>query len=128
MIAVPAQIFSAPADARLIAASRCMPGVCGVLGSNPPCRTIRTPDSRHREGMPAMPASEGIGRCWPESYADGLAAATSARALILDHPLFRRGVRQVDARSCERCGSSPIVAIGRWLLLLLSSLLSAIWD
>jgi hypothetical protein len=29
--------------------------------------------------VPVMPASEGIDRCWPESYADGLAAVTSAR-------------------------------------------------
>src|SRR5262245_62831596 len=36
-----------------------MPGVCGVFGSNSPCRTIRTPDSRHSEGVPVMPASEG---------------------------------------------------------------------
>jgi hypothetical protein len=34
MVTVPAQIFSAPARARLIAAARDMPGVCGVFGSS----------------------------------------------------------------------------------------------
>ena len=47
------------------------------------------------------------------------------RGRTADLPLFRRGVRQVDAPSCERCGSSPVIAVSRWLLPLLSTLLSA---
>src|SRR5579884_751350 len=43
MVAVPAQSFSAPARARLMAAARVMPGVCGVLASSCPALTMRTP-------------------------------------------------------------------------------------
>jgi hypothetical protein len=41
-------------------------------------------------------------------------------------PLFRRSGRPVDAPSCERCGLSSVAAVSRWLLLLLSPLLSAV--
>jgi porphobilinogen synthase len=46
MSTVPAQSFSAPARAEVIAAARFMPSVCGVLGSSSCAWTIRTPLSR----------------------------------------------------------------------------------
>src|SRR5689334_17747213 len=46
MSTVPAQSFSAPARAVVIAAARVMPGVCGVFVSSSPARTTRTPLSR----------------------------------------------------------------------------------
>src|SRR3954452_5620560 len=46
MTTVPAQSFSAPARAASMAASRCIPGVCGVFESSSPACTTRTPCSR----------------------------------------------------------------------------------
>src|SRR5918998_2538637 len=46
MTTVPAHSFSAPACAVVIAAARLIPGVCGVLGSSSPARTMRTPSRR----------------------------------------------------------------------------------
>ena len=46
MSTVPAQSFSAPARAVVIAAARLIPGVCGVFGSSSPARTMRTPFRR----------------------------------------------------------------------------------
>src|SRR4051794_26528522 len=46
MTTVPAQSFSAPARARVMAAIRLIPGVWGVLGSSSSPRTTRTPRSR----------------------------------------------------------------------------------
>src|SRR5918996_3626853 len=43
---VPAQSLLAPALAKLIAAARVMPGVCGVLRSSSEALTMRTPWSR----------------------------------------------------------------------------------
>src|SRR5689334_3110448 len=43
MCTVPAQIFSAPTRAKLIAAARDMPWVCGTLGSSSEPWTTRTP-------------------------------------------------------------------------------------
>src|SRR5918996_6535340 len=43
---VPAQSLCAPALAKLIAAARVIPGVCGVLKSSSDALTIRTPCSR----------------------------------------------------------------------------------
>src|SRR6185436_5112423 len=48
MTTVPAQSFSAPARACVIAAARFIPGVCGVLVSSSPARTTRTPWYFHR--------------------------------------------------------------------------------
>jgi len=45
-LTVPAQSFCAPALARLIAAARVIPGVCGVFRSSSPALTMRTPWSR----------------------------------------------------------------------------------
>src|SRR3954447_8823384 len=50
MTTVPAHSFSAPARAVVIAASRCMPGVCAVFGSSSPARTTRTPCRRQSGG------------------------------------------------------------------------------
>src|ERR1022692_414493 len=47
MTTVPAQSFSAPARAGVIAAARFMPGVCAVLLSSSLECTTRTPCSRH---------------------------------------------------------------------------------
>src|SRR5262245_50991451 len=46
MVTVPAHSLLAPVRARVIAAARVMPGVCGVLESSCPARTIFTPCSR----------------------------------------------------------------------------------
>src|SRR5438067_6247284 len=43
MCTVPAQIFSAPTRAKLIAAARDMPWVCGTFGSSSEACTTRTP-------------------------------------------------------------------------------------
>src|SRR5213075_710749 len=49
MTTVPAQSFSAPARACVIAAARFMPGVCAVLVSSSFACTTRTPCRRHLE-------------------------------------------------------------------------------
>src|SRR3954465_9262460 len=49
---VPAQSFSAPVRARVMAAARFMPGVCGVLMSSSLDLTTRTPSNFHF-GLPA---------------------------------------------------------------------------
>ena len=48
MVTVPAHSFAAPVLSFVIAARLSMPGVCAVLMSNSPERTIRTPLDRHR--------------------------------------------------------------------------------
>src|SRR5437773_10371059 len=48
---VPAQSFSAPARAAVIAAARFMPGVCGVLTSSSLACTTRTPCRRHLDSF-----------------------------------------------------------------------------
>ena len=50
---VPAQSFCAPVRARLIAAARLIPSVCGVLGSSSPPGITRTP-SRRQSGRFAL--------------------------------------------------------------------------
>ena len=56
---VPAQSFSAPARAWLIAAARSMPGVCGVFGSSSFARATRTPSRRHLDLLAfCIPLSE----------------------------------------------------------------------
>src|SRR5690242_9597313 len=59
MITVPAQSFSAPARARVIAAARFMPGVCGVLMSSSFAWTTRTPRCFHLDSalMSELPGS-----------------------------------------------------------------------
>src|SRR5258708_5741836 len=47
MTTVPAQSFSAPVRAWVMAAARFMPGVCAVLMSSSPDLTTRTPSSFH---------------------------------------------------------------------------------
>src|SRR6185437_12323888 len=47
MATVPAQIFCAPARARLMAALRSMPGVCAVFGSSEWPGMTRTPSCFH---------------------------------------------------------------------------------
>src|SRR5215207_7423090 len=49
MVTVPAQRFSAPALAALIAAARFIPGVCGVFTSSSSACTTRTPLSRQSD-------------------------------------------------------------------------------
>jgi hypothetical protein len=55
MVTVPAQIFSAPARARLIAAARDMPGVCGVFGSSESPGMTFTPLWRQSTGAAGEP-------------------------------------------------------------------------
>jgi hypothetical protein len=54
MTTVPAQSFSAPARACVIAAARFMPGVCAVLMSSSFECTTRTPSSFHLEWGPLV--------------------------------------------------------------------------
>jgi hypothetical protein len=58
MSTVPAQSFSAPARAVVMAAARVMPGVCGVSVSSSPDRTTRTPLVRQSMGMDAVSRDE----------------------------------------------------------------------
>src|SRR5689334_17237989 len=53
MTTVPAQSFSAPARACVIAAARFMPGVCAVLTSSSFARTTRTPRCFHSDSLTA---------------------------------------------------------------------------
>src|SRR5438093_2149313 len=56
MLTVPAQIFCAPTRAKLIAALRSMPGVCGVFGSSEWPGITRTPSCFHFEGIDELQA------------------------------------------------------------------------
>src|SRR5436190_22317974 len=59
MTTVPAQSFSAPARACVIAAARFMPGVCAVLVSSSFACTTRTPCTRHLETVVSVMVSTG---------------------------------------------------------------------
>jgi hypothetical protein len=95
-------------------------------------RSVVVRGARGRRLVPVVPAcshTDMASRPWPLQIRRGVLTGQkwwSGRGRTADLPLFRRGVRQVDAPLCERRGLSPVVAISRWLLLLLSSLLSAI--
>src|SRR4051794_3892101 len=64
MSTVPAQSFSAPARAVVMAAARVMPGVCGVLESSSPARTTRTPLVRQSVAMATVSRSRDRLREW----------------------------------------------------------------
>src|SRR5215467_3779954 len=60
MLTVPAQIFCAPARARLTATLRSMPGVCAVLGSSEDPGITRTPSCFHF-AIVSLPPRGGAG-------------------------------------------------------------------
>src|SRR5215510_875542 len=89
---VPAQSFSAPARARVIAAARFMPGVCGVLMSSSFECTTRTPSSFHFGLAVLMRAlSTGAG---PQSQ--------SSRASLCSVRLLRVAAADLAARQVHR--------------------------
>src|SRR5438067_1767742 len=92
MVTVPAQSFCAPALAWLIAAARLMPGVCRVLVSSSPARTIRTPCVR-QSGCPLLTVS----------------ALLSQRPLLASRQhLCHTPQRQVDAPAARDQGGAAV--------------------
>src|SRR6267378_8210118 len=79
MTTVPAQSFSAPARAWVMAAARFMPGVCGVLTSSSLEWTTRTPSYFHL-GLGSLIASLRV--CAPRA-----AAGLRCRGLLVLAPL-----------------------------------------
>src|SRR3954464_8101153 len=101
---VPAQSFSAPARAAVIAAARFMPGDCGVFTSSSSACTTRTPRSRQADParsrlMPARPLAESP----YEEYA-AVHVEASGGAAIAVRPLHDQRRRESQCR------------FARWLL------------
>src|SRR4029434_10180905 len=88
---VPAQSFSAPARAWVIAAARFMPGVCGVLVSSSSAWTTRTPWCRQRDVVIA-------GISFP--------ALPSFHALAVDRVAHHHGELVDEAREAGRTGAA----------------------
>src|SRR5215472_9978347 len=95
MDTVPAQIFSALADARLMAASRCIPGVCGVLASSWSWRTIRTPNSA-QSGKALVMTDSVDSQERVDGEVTGFTFLASGRILIADRS--RQGRQWSNAR------------------------------
>src|SRR5262252_5697713 len=88
---VPAHSFCAPTRAKLIAAARFMPGVCGVLVSRDPAGMTRTPE------------------CFQRSCGDA-ASAMHDPALELHHQIEPRLAEPVKKRSAL---SDPLIKLGQ---------------
>src|SRR3954471_24040215 len=95
MCTVPAHSLLAPTFANVMAAARSMPGVCGVLRSNSPARTTRTPSSR-----PSVLASLVVMACAPA--ASVLRAAADQRGQSTAQRRQIRLVTEVQAVDEER--------------------------
>src|ERR1043166_10183371 len=78
MATVPAHSFCAPARAKLIAALRSMPGVCGVLPSSEEPGITRTPSCFQRGSLMSLPPFRGTGKAF------GLLSGAEQRLGLVD--------------------------------------------
>src|SRR5689334_6852633 len=116
---VPAQSFSAPARAAVIAAARFIPGVCGVLMSSSPACTTRTPCRRHFDSRGSLmedlfrrllrfhtAAGFRASPCWPLLQAEPPTLVTLRGILLLPwRRIFRQARR--DPGSVDRHAVRP---------------------
>src|SRR5688572_30599097 len=117
MTTVPAQSFSAPARACVIAAARFIPGVCGVLMSSSSECTTRTPSYFHFGSEPVVTFSSFGGGGWVgrrkrligQDYCYRIGGhAISALSLHASRSCHPELGACVFSNSCSRCRSFSV--------------------
>src|SRR5215469_18619770 len=97
MVTVPAQIFCAPARAKLIAAARSIPGVCGVLRSSWSAGMTLTPSVRQSRVLldsvivSSRPCAKHSRGAWKSLLRDRYRSQRALARAILPRHTIRRG-------------------------------------